>query len=96
MEEQRGGQEMAKDETDCEGKMSESQCRKEGVREGRGTGWGPQTGAAALLSMSCASLPGGGTSHSERFLRRLRSLEIHFWKVSSHLFSICHVLSALL
>lgn len=76
--------------------MSESQCRKEGVREGRGTGWGPHAGAAALLSMSCASLPGGGTSHSERFLRRLRSLEIHFWKVSSHLFSICHVLSALL
>ena len=77
------------------GKMSESQCRKGGVRVGRGTGWGPQAGAAALLSMSCASLPGGGTSHSH-FQQRLRSLEIHFWKVSSHLFSICHVLSALL
>lgn len=48
------------------------------------------------FKMPWASLPEGGISHSGEFLWRLRSLEIHFWKVSPHLFSICHHLSALL
>jgi hypothetical protein len=46
--------------------------------------------------MLWAWLPEGGVSHSEESLWRLRSLKIHFWKVGPHLFSICHVLSALL
>lgn len=64
--EQRGCREMAIDETDCEGTdVSAGRERKE---RGGGTGGGPQAGPAALLSMSCASRPEGGTSHSERFL----------------------------
>lgn len=90
-------QEMARDETDCEGKdVWKSMQEGRDKRGEEALAGGPGAGTAALLSMPCASRPEGGTSRSERFLWRLRSLEIHFWKVSSHLFSICHVLSALL